>query len=57
MWSNYIDTDVMTNKKPSQIPSSGLSCHRRISPAVAMIFNPSPLLFITPTTLPSDVPS
>ena len=47
----------MPSKKPSRIPSSGLSDHPRISLEVAMRVHPSPLPSITPKTLTSDVTS
>ena len=56
-WSTYIDPSGVPGKKPSHIPSSGQSDHPRSSTSVSMSVNISPFPIITPTTLPSDVPS
>ena len=56
-WSIYLAPDGMTGNKPSHIPSNVPSGHHSGSSSVFMIVHPSTLSNITPTTLPSGVPS
>ena len=56
-WITHLNPSGITSKKPSHIPSSGLSDNPMNSPSVAISVIISPLTCITPTTFPSDVPS